>query len=356
MSDVFSSLVGQVGVVNALRRYAEQPSHAYLFTGPPGAGKLEAAVAFAAALECPDHGCGTCDECARVLRGSHPDVSIVARAGVQWSVDEIREAERVARRRPLHQSHQILILPSIELSTNAAPALLKTLEEPPRRTIFILLADELPEHLVTIESRCVEVNFHSLSTEDILLVLEREGVPAVQARTSAEASAGNLDRARLLANDPQLADRLAAWRRLPEMLTSNSPASLATSTLAALEGAVEPLKARHAEELDQFKTEAEGPGRRRVGGVKEVELRHQREQRRFRTDELRFGLAALTRTYRERMISSLEGVADGDARGRTDARSAIACIEAIASSSDALSLNANESLLLTNLFTQLSRL
>ena len=75
------------------------------------------------------------------------------------------------------------------------------------------MADELPEHLVTIESRCVEVNFHSLSTEDILLVLEREGVPAVQARTSAEASAGNLDRARLLANDPQLADRLAAWRR-----------------------------------------------------------------------------------------------------------------------------------------------
>ncbi len=356
MSDVFSSLVGQAGAVNALRRYAEQPSHAYLFTGPAGAGKLEAATAFAAALQCPTHGCGTCDECGRVLRGSHPDVTVVTRAGVQWSVDEIRESERIARRRPLHDGYQILILPSIELSTNAAPALLKTLEEPPRRTIFILLADELPEHLVTIESRCVEVNFHALSTEEILTILEREGVASVQARTSAEAAAGNLDRARLLANDPQLSDRLNAWRRLPETLTSSSPAALASTMLAALEGAVEPLKARHAEELEQFKAESEGPGRRRVGGVKEVEQRHQREQRRFRTDELHFGLAAVTRAYRERMVASLEGVADGDNRGRNDARSAIACMEAISKASDSLALNANETLMLTNLFTQLSRL
>jgi len=356
VSDVFDSLVGQDDVVAVLRRYVELPSHAYLFTGPPGAGKVEAARAFAAALECPQNGCGTCDECTRVLRGSHPDVTIVARAGVQWSVDEIREAERIARRRPMHDGYQVLILPNIELSTNAAPALLKTLEEPPKRTVFLLLADELPEHLVTIESRCVEVGFHQLSTESILEVLEREGVSSVQARSSAEAAAGNLDRARLLATDPHLTERLAMWRRLPELLAGESPAALASTLLGALEAAVEPLKARHAEELEQIKTEAEGPGRRRVGGLKEVEQRQQREQRRFRTEELRFGLAALARAYRERMVSALEGLEEGDLRGRGDARSAAACVDAITASVGGLSLNANETLLLTNLFTQLARL
>ena len=353
MTDVFSHIVGQERAVSALRGLVRTPSHAYLFSGPRGSEKLESALAFAAALQCPDNGCGICDECGRVLRRTHPDVTVVARAGLNWSVDEIRETERVARRRPVHDGFQILILPNIELSSLAGPALLKTLEEPPRRTIFLLLADELPEHLVTIESRCVKVEFSALSVEDIVTLLERDGIPAVQARMSAEAASGDLDRARVVARDADLAQRVALWRAIPDQLASTSPAAIAHTIAAGLDGAIAPLQALQAEELDEWKKAAEAAGRR--GGQKDVEQRHQREQRRFRTEELRFGFATLTRSYRERMVASLEGADDGDSRASNEARASITAIAAITQAHQNLGLNANETLLLTDLFTTLSR-
>ena len=353
MTDVFSHIVGQERAVSALRGLVRTPSHAYLFSGPRGSEKLESALAFAAALQCPDNGCGICDECGRVLRRTHPDVTVVARAGLNWSVDEIRETERIARRRPVHDGFQILILPNIELSSLAGPALLKTLEEPPRRTIFLLLADELPEHLVTIESRCVKVEFSALSVEDIVTLLERDGIPAVQARMSAEAASGDLDRARVVARDADLAQRVALWRAIPDQLASTSPAAIAHTIAAGLDGAIAPLQALQAEELDEWKKAAEAAGRR--GGQKDVEQRHQREQRRFRTEELRFGFATLTRSYRERMVASLEGADDGDSRASNEARASITAIAAITQAHQNLGLNANETLLLTDLFTTLSR-
>lgn len=353
MTDVFSSIVGQDRAISALRGLVRTPSHAYLLSGPRGSEKIESALAFAAALQCDDNGCGTCDECSRVLRRTHPDVTVVSRTGLNWSVDEIRETERIARRRPVHDGYQILILPNIELSTLAGPALLKTLEEPPRRTIFLLLADELPEHLVTIESRCVKVEFSALGIDDIVTVLEREGIPAVQARMSAEAASGDLDRARVVARDSDLAQRISLWRDVPDRLADSSPAALAQTIAAGLDGAIAPLQALQAEELDAWKKAAEAAGRR--GGQKDVDQRHQREQRRFRTEELRFGFATLTRSYRERMVASLESADDGDARASSDARAAITAIAAIAQAHQNLGLNANETLLLTDLFTTLTR-
>ena len=353
MTDVFDSIVGQDRPVSALRGLVRTPSHAYLFSGPRGSEKLESALAFAAALQCANNGCGICDECQRVMRRTHPDVTVITRAGLNWSVDEIRETERIARRRPVHDGYQILILPNIELSTLAGPALLKTLEEPPRRTIFLLLADELPEHLVTIESRCVKVEFSALGIDDIVTVLEREGIPVVQARMSAEAASGDLDRARVVARDADLAQRISLWRDVPDRLANTSPAALAQIIAAGLDGAIAPLQALQAEELDEWKKAAEAAGRR--GGQKEVEQRHQREQRRFRTEELRFGFATLTRSYRERMVASLESADDGDTRASSDARAAINAISAIAQAHQNLGLNANETLLLTDLFTTLTR-
>ena len=353
MTDVFDEIVGQDRAVHALRNLVQTPSHAYLLSGPPGSAKRETALAAAAALQCENGGCGTCDECQRVLRGTHPDVTVVSRAGVNWSVDEIRDAERVARRIPVQGRYQILVLPNIELSVLAAPALLKTLEEPPRRTIFILLADELPDHLITIESRCVKVAFAALSFDDIVTVLERSGVPSMQARMAAEAADGDLDRARVVARDEELAQRVTVWRTIPDQLRSESPVALAQSIMSGLDAAIAPLQAVHAEELDTWKRAAELAGRR--GGQKDVEQRHQREQRRFRTDELRFGLATLTRSYRERLVASLEGGDEGDVRATSEARSSIAAITAIAHAYENLTLNANENLLLTDLLTTLTR-
>lgn len=354
MSDVFADIVGQDRAVAMLRGLALSPRHAYLFTGPRGSEKLEAAMAFAAALQCSQHGCGHCDECGRVQRRTHPDVTVVARAGLNWSVDEIREAERIARRRPVHDGYQVVILPQIELSSLAGPALLKTLEEPPRRTVFLLLADELPDHLVTIESRCVKVEFGALGIDDIVHLLERDGIPPVQAKMSAEVASGDLDRARVVARDADLAQRIALWRDVPDRLASTSPAALAQAVAAGLDAAIAPLQLVQAGELDEWKKAAEAAGRR--GGVKDVEQRHQREQRRFRTEEIRFGFATLTRSYRERMVAALESADDGDARASSDARAAIGAIAAIAEAHQKLSLNANESLLLTDLFTTLTRM
>lgn len=353
VADVFDDIVGQDRALRSLRNLVQTPSHAYLLSGPAGSAKLEAAIATAAALQCEQGGCGICDECQRVLRRTHPDVTVISRAGVNWSVDEIRDAERIARRIPVQGRYQILVLPNIELSVLAAPALLKTLEEPPRRTIFILLADELPDHLTTVESRCVKVPFSALHFDDIVTVLERSGVSSVQARMAAEAADGNLDRARVVARDEELAQRVTAWRNVPDQLRSVSPVALAQSIIAGLDAAIAPLQAVHAEELDTWKRDAELAGRR--GGQKEVEQRHQREQRRFRTDELRFGLSTLTRTYRERLVASLEGGDDGDLRATNEAKSSIAAITAITHAYENLTLNANENLLLTDLLTTLTR-
>ena len=353
MSDVFDSIIGQDRAVTALRNFALNPTHAYLLFGPPGSEKLEAALAFASALQCDSRGCGKCEECQRVLRGSHPDVTVVARAGVNWSVDEIREAERIARRRPVHEKYQVIILPNIELSALAGPALLKTLEEPPRRTVFILLADELPDRLTTIESRCVKVAFGALGIDDIVTLLERDGVASVQAKMSAEAAAGDLDRARVLARDADLAARVRLWRDAPDRLGDMSPAALANEVISGLDAAIAPLQALHAEEMEAWRATLEMSGRR--GGVKDVEQRQQREQRRFRSEELRFGLASLARAYRTRMVGALEGAEDGDSRALNESRSALAAIEAISAATKSLGLNANEQLLLTNLFGSLAR-
>ena len=153
MTDVFTRLVGQDRAVAAMRQYARNPVHAYLFTGPAGASVRDSLIAFAAALQCPRNGCGECDICRLVLAEQDADVYFAERSGVSWRMEEIREAERVARRRPLGEGYQIVVIEDVELTTTgaspSAPALLKSLEEPPARTIFLLSAEELstgPRH------------------------------------------------------------------------------------------------------------------------------------------------------------------------------------------------------------------
>lgn len=339
-----------------MAQFAEHPTHAYLFTGPEGCGNEDAARAFAAALQCPDNGCGTCEICDRVWRGTFSDVTQLQRVGVSWSVEDVRDAEHVARRIPIEGTYQVVIIPNVERMEQSFAALLKILEEPPRRTVFILTGSELPDSLVTIESRCVVVPFRRLAIEDVAAVLVQEGVDVLQARVSAEASAGDLIRARVLATDEGLADRLRHWQEIPRFLTTTPPASLATDLLSALEMSLEPLKAVHADEAARFREEHANPVRRRAVSTKDLEDRQKRELRRYRTDELRFGLAALTRVYRESMVASLEKATDGAGSVASEAKSAIAAIDHIAGASRSLSSNVNEQLMLTSLLTTLTRL
>ena len=294
-----------------------------------------------------------------MLEGVDPDVHVAERSGVSWRVDDLREMDRISRRRPLGAGHQIMIVPDVELTVSgtapSAPALLKSLEEPPTRTIFLLSAEEVPEELTTIVSRCVEVRLVAIGPEDLEEVLRRDGVSSEVAAVAARSAGGDLARARLLVRDPGLGERLAAWRSVPERLTgtASGATSLAAELAAAIDAAMGPLQAHHAEELTRRTAEARDVGLRTVANRKDIEARFKREERRFRHEELRCGLSVLTGAYRERMVAAL---AEGDARASQRVATSIAALELLMEAHERLSTNLDEGLLLADLMLSLSRL
>ena len=354
MSDVFSAVVGQEHAVGLLRHHAAHPVHAYLFVGPTGSGTAEGARAFAAALLCANQGCGECDSCRRVLSDSESEVTWVTRHGLNWSVSEFAEAERISRRRPLAR-FQIVILEDIQLSDGQTGKLLKILEEPPTNAIFILTAENLPESLVTVVSRCVEVPFVALSEEAIVDYLVRDGYATLAARAAAAAAAGDLRRARVLVRDRAFSDRVHLWQSLPDTLngTHATSARVVKEIFEALDVAVEPLEEIQKEELQRLIDNAKSVGLRTVTGRKDIETRHKREVRRFRIDDLRFGLRSLADVYHQRLIAGLEGMGDKDPRATSQTQAAVTAIELISDTSQRLSV-VNEELLLTNLIVHLA--
>ena len=354
---LFADVVGQERAVSRLVDSARRPVHAYLFHGPPGTGKRAAARGLAAALLCPEGGCGVCNTCRRVLAGSHPDLVTVERTGAALDVDDAREITSRAQRRPLESARQVLLVPDVHLASRAVPALLKTVEEPPPSTVFVLLADDLPPELATIVSRCVLVPFGAVAPAVVQGWLEARGVAAEVAASVAEASGGNLDRARLLADDPGFDERRRQWRSVPGRLDGTGAAAVvvADDLLGLADGALGPLRAAHAAELGALEEQAEVTGARGVPGRKAVEDRHKREERRWRTDDLRMGLAALADVYRDRLVATVEGDAPSGSSGvGVERRRAAAHVDAVARASGALSRNVREDLLLESLMVELS--
>ncbi|HEX3621013.1 MAG TPA: ATP-binding protein [Acidimicrobiales bacterium] len=340
MTSVFDDVVGQESAVAHLRAAVVAPVHAYLLVGPPGSGKRTSATAFAAALLCPNGGCGTCDVCRRALAGVHPDVVVVERSGPSITVEQAREVRRLALRSPNEGSRKVLILTDFHLVREAASVLLKVLEEPPASTVFVILAEQMPPELVTIASRCVRVDFGPLSSEQIAAALLAEGVPADVASSVAGVAGGRLDRARLLANDPGVADRRDAWRSVPARLDgTGATVAVVVSDLAELLGAagVAALEARQAAERAELEERVERTGERGAGR-KVLADRHKRELRRLRHDELRFGLAGLAAVYGEALAS-----------GAADARACIEAVAAIQAAAEAMVRNPTEALLLQDL-------
>lgn len=298
---MWDSVPGQPAAVRRLARLAQHPVHAYLFTGPPGVGKEEAARAFAAALVCPDRGCGTCRSCSAAMTSHHPDIVQVERTGAAITVDQARELIGTAFRMPVNSERTVVILPDFHLVDEAAPALLKTVEEPPPSTVFVILADTVTPHLVTIASRCVEVEFAPLSAAEVAAALESDGVDPAEAARLAALSGGRLDRARRAASDPSVVRRHELWRSVPERVGGSGAAiaALASGLLESVEEALVPLTARQGEEVSEVAQLAAAG--RPVPAKADIAARHKREQRRVRTEEMRFGMATLAGAYRDRL-------------------------------------------------------
>ncbi len=341
---LFDGVVGQGRAVEFLRASAHAPVHAYLFDGPDGAGALAAARGFAAALLCPNGGCGECSTCRRALRDTHPDLMVLERSGASILVDEAREVTRLAMRSPMEGGRKVLVLTDFHAVEEAAPALLKTIEEPPPSAVFLILADQVTPELVTIASRCVRVEFPPLAAEVITDALVAEGIARDDASEAALLAAGSLARARKIANDADMRTRMSVWRAVPDQLDGTAGQVVAVAGVLAglLEAAAAPVIAQ--QKLDDAAMAEQAKQGLPTLARREIEVRQRRAQRRARTDDLRAGLAVLSAVYRDRVATE----------PTRSARRALVALDAIADTADRMQYNPGEVPLLEGLLARLS--
>ena len=234
-------------------------------------------------------------------------------------VEEARSIVTRAQRRPLEAARQVLVVTDVHLADRAAPALLKTVEEPPPATVFVLLADDLPPALATIASRCVQIPFDPVPEDAVVDWLVDRGVGALaHAESVARASGGRLDRALLLVSDAGLCSPPGQWRSVPSRLdgTGAVAARLSDELLASVDEGLAPLREQHRQELaDLGRTGRASSGPKGVQGRKQIEDRHKREERRWRTEDLRFGFAILAEMFRDRLVAVAESSPAADTPG-----------------------------------------
>ncbi|MGW0503071.1 DNA polymerase III subunit delta' [Micromonospora sp. NPDC003241] len=353
MPDAFADLVGQDEAVETLRRAASaaaavlraadgpdttEPTvspdgpdegdgtapgtdpgagmtHAWIFTGPPGSGRSVAARAFAAALQCVHGtGCGTCPGCHTTLAGTHADVRLVVPEGLSIGVNDMRALVLRAASTPSGGRWQVVIIEDADRLTEAAGnALLKAVEEPPPRTVFLLCAPSThPDDIsVTIRSRCRVVPLRQPSAEAVAEVLvRRDGIAPDVARWAAAATQGHVGRARRLAGDPQARSRRDAVLAVPRRLTGVGAAFDAASALIE---AAEAEAGASVAELDAAERAAletalgaggtgrgaAGAARGSAGQLKELERRQKSRATRAQRDALDRALVDLAAFYRD---------------------------------------------------------
>jgi len=318
---VFDSLVGQShiteilqGAVAASRTNADsqEMTHAWIFTGPPGSGRSSAAVAFAAALICPNGGCGTCQECRSALTGGHPDVEIIRTEGLSIKIDEVRELLTRTSWAPAMGGWRVVVMADADRMTeSAANALLKAIEEPGARTVWLLCAPTLHDILPTIRSRCRHLQLRTPSTQDVTAVLEnRDGISPAMADFAARVSQGHIGRARYIATNEHVRSNRAQIMKLPLQLSSIAAAFTAAQTLVDL--ATQEANAA-SEERDEKETaalaEAYGKGATGRGmatggskAIKELEKEQKSRATRMVRDSLDGALLDIATFYRDVMM------------------------------------------------------
>jgi len=318
---VYDHLVGQghlvkilEGAVVAARSGAEshEMTHAWLFTGPPGSGRSSAAVAFASALICSNDGCGTCVDCRAAKAGTHADVEIIRTEGLSIKIEEIRELLTRVAWAPAMGGWRVVVMEDADrLTESAANALLKAIEEPGNRTVWLLCAPTLQDVLPTIRSRCRHLQLVTPSAKDVADVLvNREGVSPAMADYAARASQGHIGRARYLASDETIRNRRNTIIRLPMQINDVASAFKAAEILLNL--ATEEAEVAASVRDEKVSTElAEAWGKGATGrgmatggskAIKDLEKEQKSRTTRMIRDSIDGALVDIATLYRDVMF------------------------------------------------------
>jgi DNA polymerase-3 subunit delta' len=316
MATGWDDVIGQEPAVEVLRAAATDPSkmtHAWLLTGPPGSGRSTAARAFAAALQDPS-GDVRSPGCATVLAGSHPDVTTVATEGVVIRADTVRPLVELAQRAPSQGRWRVILIEDADrLNETSGNVLLKAIEEPPPRTVWLLCAPSPQDVLVTIRSRSRSVALRVPPVEAVAdLLVRRDGVDPEVALVAARAAQSHVGVARRLARDPEARARRAAVLRIAPRVRGVGDAVIAAGELVetAQADAKAATEERDAAERTALLRSLGAEGGTAVppalrGQVKQLEEEQKRRATRAQRDVLDRAMVDLMSFYRDVLVRQI---------------------------------------------------
>jgi DNA polymerase-3 subunit delta' len=321
MTSVFDDLVGQEHIIEILQgavaasrtgEESQEMTHAWVFTGPPGSGRSSAAVAFAQALICPNNGCGTCNDCNSAKTHGHPDVEIIRTEGLSIKVEEVRELLTRVAWAPSMGGWRVVVMEDADrLTESAANALLKAIEEPGTRTVWLLCAPTLHDVLPTIRSRCRHLHLRTPSLEAVTNVLiNRDHIAPGMADFAARISQGHIGRAKYLATNESVRSNRKTIMQLPLQLGSLAAAFQAAQTLVDLATTEANASSDERDEKEVEKLqEAYGKGATGRGmatggakAVKELEKEQKSRSTRMVRDSIDGALLDIATFYRDVML------------------------------------------------------
>ncbi len=319
----FENLIGQKNIINIFQKAiaaaqsgnlnSQEMTSTWLVVGPPGSGRTTIALEFAKGLLCSESGCGICESCLSVQANTHPDLEFFRRDGLTLKVDEIRELIGRASWEPAISKFRVIIIEDADrLTESAANALLKAIEEPGSRTIWLLCAPSTVDILPTIRSRCRIAVLQAPNQEEIKKMLIAEGVSAESADFAARVSLGHIGRARLLARDKDIRDFRNSFLKQAISINSVSDAyKCATWINEKIKEQSENLSAEQNKiEIEKLKEAWGENGRKLVSGgakaVKELEAMQKARNTRLTRALIDQSLLDLISCYRDALILGVE--------------------------------------------------